>query len=71
MEVETNSAVRAASDLGKRPLRDSNSTEETGIKKNEITFEDVKKYLNLIPASDVDSCDDIINDNIYANDNEW
>ena len=71
MEVETNSEVRAASNLGKRPLRDSNSTEETGIKKNEMTFEDVKKYLNLIPASDVDSCGDIINDNIYANDNEW
>ena len=71
MEVETNPAVSAASDLGKRPLRDSNSTGETGIKKNEITFEDVKKYLNLIPASDVDSCDDIINDNIYASDNEW
>ena len=36
-----------------------------------MTFEDVKKYLNLILASDVDSCDDIINDNIYASDNEW
>ena len=34
-------------------------------------WSNVKKYLNLIPASDVDSCDDIINDNIYASDNEW
>jgi hypothetical protein len=34
MEVVTNSAVSAASDLGKRPLRHSNTTEEAENKKN-------------------------------------